>query len=239
MSRAREIICYEGPHFLLWRALVKALSPWGSLGLINLYRKDLAPPLDRIPMKLDLTACQATESDIEQLARLISVRYGRREGDAFLTGQDIRQRIVELFRRGHRCFLGKIGKEIVHYNWIFFHWNESVSGTGRFVRLRDDEALLNDAYTSEQWRGRAIHTIVQHHMLFSLQQGGYRTAYTFVSAKNRSSQKTHHRLRWERSGIMLCFIPHGPKEAKIWRIRGTLDPFVEKQIPLHWAQKRP
>ena len=232
LRRARETLRYEGLHFLLWRVVVKGLSPRGSLGMMSLLRKDLTRPLKKIPMNLDLTVCQATDADIEQLATLILIRHGRRKGLAPFMNQVLQERFSNLFRQGHRCFLGKIGPQIVHYNWIFFRWFESVTNTGRFVLLRDDEALLNDAYTSEQWRGKAIHTIVQHHMLLFLKKSGYRTAYTFAPTNNKSSLKTHHRLRWERSGIMVYFIPHGASEAKIWRLRGSLDPFAEQQIPL-------
>lgn len=232
LRRARETIRYEGLHFLPWRVVVKCLSPWGSLGMMSLLRKDLTCPLRKIPMKLDLTVCQATEADVEQLATLILIRHSRRRGLAPYMNQVLQDRFCHLFRQGHRCFLGKIGPQIIHYNWIFFRWFESVTNTGRFVLLRDDEALLNDAYTLDQWRGKAIHTIVQYHMLRFLQEAGYRMAYTFAPTNNKSSLKTHHRLSWERSGIMLYFIPHGAGEARIWRLRGSLDPFAEQQIPL-------
>ena len=231
LRRTRETIRYEGPLFLLWRIVVKGVSPWGSLGMMSLLKKDLTRPLEKIPANIDLTICQATEADIEQLATLILFRHRRRRGLAPFMNQALQGKFSILFRQGHRCFLGKIGSKIVHYNWIFFRWFESVTNTGRFVLLRDDEALLNDAYTLDQWRGRSIHTIVQYHMLLFLQESGYRTAYTFAPTNNKSSLKTHHRLQWKRSGIMVYFIPYGPGKAKIWRLRGTLDPFAEQQIP--------
>ena len=129
--------------------------------------------------------------------------------------------------------MGKIGSEIVHYNWIFFHWEESVAGTGRFIYLKDDEALCNDACTVEDWRGKGVHTAVHNQMLSFLKKAGYRRAYTVVRTDNKSSQKTHHRLGWENCGTMLFFIPHGAEKAWIWRVRGTLGPFIGEQIPGH------
>ncbi len=231
LRRAKETIHYEGPHFLLWRVLVKGLSPWGTLGLMTLLRKDLTRPLKKIPTRSDLTVCQATEADIKKLATLIHIQHRAGTAPASSLDQGLQQRLSDLFQKGHRCFLGRIGGEIVHYNWIYFCWNESVTHTGRFVVLKDDEALLNDAYTLGRWRGKAIHTIVQYHMLRFLKEAGFRMAYTFALTTNKSSLKTHERLRWERSGIMLYFIPRRPIDAKIWRLLGTLDPFVEKKVP--------
>jgi len=199
--------------------------------MMSLLTKDLTSPLEKIPTKIDLTICQAAEADIEQLATLIFIQHGGSKDQPPFVTQNIRRRLSHLFRQGHRCFLGKINGEIVHYNWIFFHWNESVTNTGRYVILKDDEVLFNDAYTSEEWRGKAIHTIVQYHMLLFVKEAGYRRAYTFAPTNNKSSLKTHHRLQWKRSGIMVYFIPRGQRDAKIWRLRGTLDPFAEKEIP--------
>lgn len=230
--RVRDIIHYEGLHFLLWKILTQALSPVGSLELMSFYQKDLTRPMNKIPAKLDLTVCQATESDIEKLAAMLFVdQYRGREDLAPFMSQGIKKKFVGRLRRGHRCFLGLIGTEIVHYNWIFFPGYEQSFLKDRFIDLMDDEVLLNDAYTSESWRGKSVHTVVQNRMLLFLRQQGYRRAYTLVFTNNRSSQKTHHRLGWERSGLMLYFVL--PKSLKVWTccLRGTLDPFVTKQIP--------
>ena len=232
LERMKEILRYEGLHFLLWRMMVKCLSPWGTLGLANFYAKDLTRPLEEAHPKVDTTITQATEGDIEQLVALVKRQHAAVENSRAVYLEDIiRCRIIDNFRRGQRCFIGKIGNQIVHYNWIFFHWMETIMGTCRFIHLKDNEAFLNDAYTLEEWRGKSIHTVVQRYMLHFLQKAGYHTAYTVVPTNNKSSMKTHHRLGWKRSGTMLYFIPLTADEAKIWRISGVLDPFVEKDIP--------
>jgi coenzyme PQQ synthesis protein D (PqqD) len=230
-ERAGKIIRYEGAHFLLWKVLTKALSPMGRLSLMSFYRKDLTPPIEKTPTDLALTVCQATKSDIEQLSNMLFFsKHFLREGLAFLN-EGIRR-----LNLGHRCFLGKVGKEIVHYNWIFHACDTLYILKDRYIVMGDDEAFLNDAYTTEPWRGMAIHTIVQNCMLLFLKQQGYRRAYTMVLTSNRSSQKTHHRLGWERSGRMLYFV--FPESLKAWIccLSGTLEPFVRKQIPSDGGQ---
>lgn len=196
---------------------------------MSFYQKDLTTPLTKPPARCDLTVCQARWTDIEKLATLIYEKSGGEKGLSAFMNWRIQTKIVDLLQRGHLCFLGKIGEEVIHYNWVFFHWNDSV--LGRFVHLKKDEALLNDAFTSEPWRGKAIHTLVQYHMLLSLQEAGYRRAYTLAFTDNRSSLKTHDRLGWKRTGLMLYFVPHNGNWSKFWRISGTLDPFMKRGIP--------
>jgi hypothetical protein len=229
----KHTLRYKGFRAMLWKALRTYLTPLGQLGLESLCQKDLTQPLGVVRAKADITVCIATEADIDQLVTLVAGLWGPTGGRGPYTELGIRGTILDRFRRGQKCFVGKIGREIVHYNWIGFDWEETIAGTGRFIRLRDDEAVCHDGLTVEAWRGRAIHTAVHNQMLLFLKETGYRRAYTVVGTLDPASQKTHHRLDWQFSGTMLCFIPHGAGKARIWRIRGTLDPFVYRKKPVH------
>lgn len=224
---------YKGFRALLWKALVMCLTPLGKLGLESLCQKDLTQPLGEVWAKADITVCIATEADIEQLVTLVAGLWGHTGELGPYNELGIRGTILDRFRRGQKCFVGKIEREIVHYNWIGFDWEETIAGTGCFIRLRDDEAVCHDALTVEAWRGRGIHTAVHNQMLLFLKEAGYRRAYTVVGTLDRSSQKTHHRLDWQFSGTMLYFIPHGADKALIWRIKGVLDPFVYREKSAH------
>ena len=225
----RNTYRYDGFVFLPWKLAVEALAPLGSLRLTSFYQKDLTRPLKKPSTKPGLTVCRAAMSDIDNLTTLAYERSDGEEGLKDFMHWRIQTKIVDLLRRGHLCFLGKVGEKVVHYNWIFFHWYDSI--LGRYVHLMEDEAFLNDAYTAEPWRGKAIHTLVQYHMLLYLQKAGYRRAYTLAFTDNRSSLQTHDRLGWERTGLMLYFGTHKGNWLRFWRIRGTLDPFMERQIP--------
>ena len=224
-----ESLRYEGPHFLLWRVLTKYARSIGRLGLKNLCQIDLTRPLGEIQAKVDISVCQATGADIEELSELVVRQWSPKAKQIDFYRDDILQR----FDRGAKCFVGKIGTEIIHFNWIFFYSIEPAGGIGRYIRIGADEAICDDAYTAEAWRGQAIHTAIQNEMLLFLQQAGYRRAYTAVGAINKSSQKTHRRIGWDFTGTMLYFIPRGSKKAWIWRIKGTLDPFVDRKKPAH------
>jgi len=225
----REAYRYDGLVFLPWKFVVETLSPWAFLGLMSFYQKDLRAPLKEPLSPCDVTVCRAGGADIEKLSTLIYNRYCQEENDKDFMNWRIQSKIVDLLQRGHVCFLGKIGEAVVHYNWIFFHWNETIPG--RYIHLKKDEALLNDAYTAEPWRGKAIHTVVQHQMLLYLQALGYRRTYTYAYTDNRPSLKTHDRLGWKRIGLMLYVVTQNGNRARFWRICGTLDPFMERHIP--------
>ncbi len=232
-KRTIETLRYEGPHFLLWRIVRKCLSPLGTLGLENFFQKDLNKPLRNIRANVELTVTQATESDIEQLATLVKERHGTWKNSERYSDLDIREMILQRFQRGCKCFVGKVGEDMVHYNWISFHWEESVPAARCFIHLRDDEALCNDGFTPEAWRGKSIHTAVNNEMLRFLQKTGYRRGYTTSATQNKSSQKALYRVGWTYSGTMLYFTPRRADKAWIYCIKGTLDPFVYKQIPVH------
>jgi len=229
-KRTMDTLRYEGIHILLWRTFKICLSPLGELGMVTLCRKDLTRPLREIRAKVEVTFGQATESDIEELTTLVVRRYGPK---AYKKRDMFRDELLERFANGNKCFVAKIGTEIVHYNWIFFQSGEYMLLPRRFTVLKDDEALCMDGVTVEAWRGKSIHTAVNTQMLLFLKKSGYRRAYTIVKTDYKSSKKTLYRVGWEISGTMLYFMPRGAEEAWIWRIRGTLVPFVEKQIPEH------
>jgi hypothetical protein len=224
--RTVETLRYEGPHYVFLRALPVCFSPLGTLGLLNFFQKDLTEPVREIQAKVEITVSQATESDIDQITMLVKRRYAHSGTLEWYSKLGIRDTILERFQRGCKCFVAKIGEEIVHYNWIFFQREEVDPGTGLFIYLKDDEALCNDGSTSEAWRGKSIHTAVNNHMLRFLQRTGYRKAYTIVASQHKSSQKGLYRVGWTYSDSLLYFIFHRTKKCLKWRIRGSLFPFI-------------
>ena len=228
----RQTFRYQGFRALLWETLATCVSPFGQLGLESLCQKDLRRPLEEVRARAGILICQAAEADMEQLVALVTGHWGHTVERGPYSKLGIRNTLLHRFHRGQKCFVGKIGEKIVHYNWIAFQWEETIAGTGRFIRLEQNEALCHDALTIEAWRGKSIHTAVHNQMLLFLKKAGYRRAYTVVGALDRASRKTHHRLHWEFSGTMVYFIPRGAGKARVWRARGTLNPFVEtKEIP--------
>lgn len=230
-KRAILTVRYEGFHILLWRILKMCLLPLGYLGYAIFYRKDLTQPINEISTSVGLTVTQATETDIDELVNLVVQRYGPTKNLEWYAKLGIRETILQRLQRGCKCFVGKVGTQIVHYNWIFPQWEESVPGTGRFIHLREDEALMNDGFTAEGWRGKSIHGAVHSQMLIFLKRAGHPRAFT-IAGSVKSARKPLDRIGWDLTGVMLFFIPRGRQKAWICRVKGTLTPFVNEEIPM-------
>ena len=230
LRRGIDAIRYEGLHILLWRMLKLGLPPLGFLGMSSFCRKDLTQPLGERQAKVDLIVSQATEADIDQLATLAAKRYSPKQMREKFKTQSIQETIRDRFQQGAKCFVGKIGTEMVHHGWIFFHRKELSHRCPFIIHLSDREALCDDGFTVEEWRGKGIHGAVMNQRLLFLQQSGFRTAYTLVNTDNISSKKTMLRLGWNFYGTVLTFSPHKSDKVLKWEIRGPLDPFVVKKI---------
>lgn len=216
---------YQQVRGVLWSAVEFAVSPVGQLGLESLCRKDLTGPLGSVEAKIPITIGPATASDIDQIVDLAEGLWSGTDGIGPYTRLGVRPTILDRFDRGQKCFVAKIGDQIVHYNWIGFDHEETIAGTGRYLHLNADKAVCHDGMTTEEYRGQRIHLAVHNQMLIWLKENGYRRAYTVVGALDRPANITHHRLDWEFSGVMLYLITRTTKRAYVLRVRGTLDPF--------------
>lgn len=216
-------IRYEGFHILCWRMLRWGISIFGDLRAISFCRKDLTRPLEKIKANTDLTICQATDADIDQLTALFEQRWSEKQKEKLFKNKSIKDTITEQLHQGSRCFLGKIGAETVHYNWVFFGRKDYEH---YYIQMRDNEALCDDGFTVNEWRGKGIHASVNNQMLHFLQQAGYRTAYTVVLTDNKSSKKALQRLGWDFYGSLIYFYSHATRKVMMWQIHPPLDPFI-------------
>src|SRR4030042_1764109 len=220
---AANIFCYNGLLALFWRLICRGFRPLGILGLVTFYERELDQPIQEIKAKVNLAVAPADKSEIESVIKLAEERETKEQK------ANVRNLILNRFQKGSLCFLGKIETEIVHYNWISFNWEESLAG--RFLHLKENEAFFLDAFTQEEWRGKKIYPAVQSHLFHYLKQRGYRKDYTLVDTDKRPSKKNHFFNCWKPLGTVLCFTPRGAAKGWVWRIRGTLTPFLEKQVP--------
>src|SRR5258707_10768746 len=60
----------DGPFLLLWRILVKLVSPIGVLGIHVLYEKDLAAEIPPVEARVPATIRYGTEDDIDSVLAL-------------------------------------------------------------------------------------------------------------------------------------------------------------------------
>jgi hypothetical protein len=228
VSKSFYSVRYEGLHLLLWRMLQKSLAPLGELGLTSFCRKNLTQPLKEIQAKVDLIFIQVTEAEIGQLAMLEAQDLDPQHLQNPSSVQGIEERIRTRMQQGAICYVGKVGSEMVHHNWIFFHKVES--HLGYTANLSDHEAYFGISFTALEWRGNGIHGAVNNHMLSVLQQSGFRMVYTRVELDNIASTKGLQSVGWDFYGPLLYFIPKQSDNVYRWEIRGPLDPFELDQV---------
>ncbi len=165
----------------------------------TIYQKDLTRPLGEFSAQVCLDISQATENDVEQIEKIMLIQYGQINSPNY--NFSTRERILMQSQRKDFCFLGKIGAEIAHSNWARISEN--------------NEGRTHNAYTSESWRGKSIHTAVLHKMLTFLQEAGCQKAKAYLRTNNKSSRKAHDRLGWAAIETIVSFRPQWTN--RIWR----------------------
>jgi GNAT superfamily N-acetyltransferase len=179
---------YEGALPLPLRVTRLACRPFGTLLTVSFCRKDLTAPVVAPEAKAQVDIARLTAADAGALAVIVANRTVLGPADApdvALAERRIRQKL-EL---GGVCFVATHAGAIIHYNWVYpgVHWQ--VWGPIRFEPVAPTDALCDDAYTLEEWRGNGIHGAVHARMLQYLQHTGYTTSYTLLSTDNRASRK--------------------------------------------------
>jgi len=226
LHHAAVTLRYEGAHILLWRLICRLLSPFGWLGLMTFYERDLTRPVPQvsgIPMSIET----ATEADIDELVPFLAMARGAALNAA--TRQGIRQNLAGYVRKGDQVFVARVANEVVHTNHIAFDQMEFTPLTGRVpVPLMADEAYMTNGYTKERWRGQGIHGAVNSAMLRFLQQRGYRRAFTQARTDNLLARRGVERLGWQVTGSVLYFRLRLNRAAVVWSLRGSLWPFNER-----------
>ncbi|MCZ6890380.1 MAG: hypothetical protein O7H39_17970 [Gammaproteobacteria bacterium] len=240
-KKIRDTLRYDGVLILFWKVLVKGLSPFCRLGMEILFEKDLTRPLKSSYARVDVLVGEATEADVDQLVALefgtpIDDETNLSDAEEFAEAVRAQMRAcvteeyLDAFRRGDKCFIGKVGDEIVHKNWTRFQWVQPIPGC-EFSLQTGEEVFTSDAFTPEDWRGYGIHEFVNNEMLRSARQAGYRRAYTMTDITKTGSRRGVLRVGWERCGKLLYLIPRGLGKTFIIRLGGSLGPLVRSLEP--------
>lgn len=228
--RTRDTLVQDGIMPFLWRTAVKCASPFGRLGIVNLYEKDLTAPLTEVRSRVRLTVGEATSDDLDALTGL---RMLDQDMPAAILAahmeRDLRLQIIGRFQRGWKCYVARAGGEIVHCTWLARSWAESIGH--RFIIMKDDEAYTADAYTAKAWRSKGLHRLVKFHILSDLQKAGFRTAYVLVHVDCRPSKWVQVLLGYTTLGTVLYFASHRLRRTWVLPLRGTSGPFLEHTIP--------
>ena len=216
LKAALEILRYDGPHYLAWRVLTRAMSPIGDMSIEILFAMDLSaerpyrPP--RIPMELSL----AREEEIVPMLKQLTAR------DFEQGFEDLTALYVSRIRRGEQCWVARVGETVVHVNWTCFGWAESLPDFP--LRLKAGEICTTDAHTPAAWRGKGLHEYVLNEMLRAARSRGIRRAYTTTDLYNRRSRKALQRLGWRQEGAVFYFYAARWRKLVLLPLGGNVEP---------------
>lgn len=213
---------YDGLLLTTWRAWKKLLWPLGSLNIFLFLVRDLSKPVGEVEARIGVAIVEATREDIPEIAALIRQHHELTPHRREAVAQDLPAKL----EGKDRCFIARVGGDLVHYNWVVTNSVDMDIGATYRLGLSSDEAYTGPAYTGERWRGRGIHVAVLNQMMQSLQRDGYRAAYAHVLVENKSAWKGNLRLGWDLCGVLFSFQPRFLNRTWLWVVRGNLTRFL-------------
>lgn len=235
---------YQGLEVLLWRIIVKLLSPVALLDIQILFEYDLTRPIPERPARVDCQIRPAEESELVAIARQRymplaagdetalsdSEEYDRafyerqvaNLGDAYL------KKSITCLHAGEMCFVACIGDDFAHSNWIRFDW--CGPSPNREIRLFPGEVYTTDGHTITQWRGQRLHEAVNVAMLRHAQSLGCKRAYTITDLTLAWSRRGVLRIGWQRRGHHMFITPRGLARTWIVRLGGNVEPIVREAL---------
>jgi GNAT superfamily N-acetyltransferase len=237
---ARSSFRYEGLPILLWRVVVKAVSPVFDLSHQILFEIDLSQP---IPQREARIGCVIEQASVADLDELVAVRYppapplpGREltDEEEYDRSVYLRQNVhlAQAFREsastwleaGELCFVARVGGRIAHSNWIQFHDCGPVDQQP--IRLLPTEVYTTEGFTADAWRGLAVHEAVLSHMLRYAQSRGCRRAYTITDLTKAGARRGVLRVGWRQRGHHLFITARWLGRTWVVRLGGDVEPIL-------------
>jgi len=171
----------QGLYHMLLRKLHQT---WVSYGL----RRDLALEHTTPESQIPITIRELQDRDIPQLFGASRRAAGRKER------LEVEHRFAHLAERIPTCFVAvdeRSGAPCLMQWLMLADQNERIKSffRGRFPTLRPDEALLENAYTPPEYRGKGIMSAAMSLVAEQARNHGCRYVITFVSKDNTASLK--------------------------------------------------
>jgi len=228
---------YQGVEVLLWRVVVKLLSPVLQVDMQILFDLDLGETAPNRPAKVACVITQAGEEEIDEILDMQMQRLSP-EQTALLSNSGelqyaqllrMRAKAYDTYRRqlraGERCYVARVDGIMAHSNWVRF--DDCAALDTCPVNLKPGEVYTTDGFTRESYRGLRLHEAVATHMLQVAQQRGCRRAYTITDLTKAGSRRGVHRIGWSRRGSILYITPRGLKRTWMVRLGGDLEPLFD------------
>ena len=237
---------YQGVEVLLWRIIVKLLSPLVRLDIQILFEYDLTRPIPERKARVDCEIGPAEESEMATLAHQRykplaagddtslsdSAEYDRAfyERQVANLRNDYLRNSLTWLRAGEMCFVARIGKDLAHSNWIRFDWCGPTPQ--RQIRLYPGEVYTTDGHTLTPWRGQRLHEAVNSAMLRYAQSIGCTRAYTITDLTLAWSRRGVLRVGWKRRGHHVFITPRWLARTWIVRLGGDVEPILREALAM-------
>jgi hypothetical protein len=218
----------DGPLLLLWRILVKLVSPIGRLGVSVLYEKDLTLEIPPVEARVPATIRHGTEEDIDAVLALQGYTLGAEIDEGEITFEQ-RRIYLDRLRRGETCFLVFVDSELVAFDWMCRQWGEAIPGFP--IILDPGEFYGAEAFTATVWRGLDLHKFVNNSMLRFAQSIGCHRCYTMADLVTWRSHRNLRRLGYDVLGVVLWFRLKGTQKVLVLRLQGQIDLFARAHCP--------
>lgn len=225
---------YQGGEVLLWRVVVKLLSPLVRLDQQILFEIDLTGSLEARQPKADVVITRAGPDDIDDILDMQMQLLTPQEIEQLSDSEELQyaqllrvrktayDEYATAMRAGEESYVARENGTMVHSNWIRFHDNAPMGG--RPVDLKPGEVYTTDAHTAQSRRGLGIHEAVLMHMLQVAQRRGCHRAYTITDLTKAGSRRGVKRVGWQRRGTILYATPRGLQRTWLVRLGGDLEP---------------
>jgi hypothetical protein len=159
--------------------------------------KNLDTDIVRIPSKLEYSLRLASEEDIGDIFQKIETES--KESDFELIQRKM------FYEAGFRnCYVARSvdTNEICHINWLISSEEDNVVSHGfrsRLPKLKEDEVLIENAFTVEEYKGNWIWPSVIGELFEIARTNGFKRVITYVSRENMASLKGCERAGMKRT----------------------------------------
>jgi len=104
--------------------------------------------------------------------------------------------VARRFETGRRCFVGRLGEEIVTYGWLTIG-DESVGELERNYHMQPGEAYIWDCATLPAHRGSGLYGALLSHIVQTLRAEGIRRAWIGANLDNEPSLRAFARAGFQ------------------------------------------
>ena len=160
------------------------------------WEADLDTDFIPVPRRLKYTVRLATEEDMEEV-----LQQSKSEGKQ--STYELLQRKL-FYESGFRnCYGARTADagELCYMEWVIYPEDDNTASQAyrsRFPKLKENEILLENAYTFKKYRGNWLDASVTTEVLEMVRQNGFKRVILYVQQDNIASMKSQERQGFRR-----------------------------------------